>query len=62
MSPCGIAGAAADFSSGISVMSASVVSSSDAIDAAFCSATRSTYAGSMMPAFIMSTYSMLSAS
>jgi hypothetical protein len=31
MSPCGIAGAAADFSSGISVMSASVVSSSDAI-------------------------------
>ena len=42
MSPCGIAGAAADFSSGISVMSVSVVSSSDAIDAAFCSATRST--------------------
>ena len=43
-------------------MSASVVSSSDAIDAAFCSAPRSTFAGSMMPAYIMSTYSMLSAS
>src|SRR5919202_5326828 len=33
MSPCGIAGAAAGFSSGMSVMSASVVSSSDAIEA-----------------------------
>ena len=37
-----IAGAAADLSSGISVTSASVVSSSEAIDAAFSSATRST--------------------
>src|SRR5712691_5039144 len=35
MSPCGIAGAAADLSSGMSVTSASVVSSSEAIDAAF---------------------------
>jgi hypothetical protein len=43
-------------------MSASVVSRSDAIDAAFCSATRSTLVGSMMPACTMSTYSMLSAS
>src|SRR5215813_2795335 len=55
-------GAAAGFSSGRSVTSASVVSSNDATDAAFCSATRSTLVGSMMPAEIMSTYSMLSAS
>src|SRR5260370_135408 len=46
----------------MSVTSASVVSSSEAIDAAFCSATRSTFAGSMMPACSMSTYSLLSAS
>ena len=35
---------------GRSVISASVVSSSEATDAAFCSATRSTLVGSMMPA------------
>jgi len=45
-----MAGAAAGLSSGRSVISASVVSSSDATDAAFCSATRSTLVGSMMPA------------
>jgi len=62
MSPCGIDGAPpAGFSSGMSVMRASVVSSSDAIDAAFCSATRSTFVGSMMPAWTMSTNSMVSA-
>src|SRR5439155_590400 len=48
--------------SGMSVMSASVVSSRDAIDAAFCRATRSTLVGSMIPACIMSTYSLVSAS
>jgi hypothetical protein len=48
-------GAAAAFSSGRSVMSASVVRSSEATDAAFCSAHRSTLVGSMMPAWIMST-------
>src|SRR5262245_60583101 len=62
MSPCGIAGAAAGLSSGMSVISASVVSRREAIDAAFCSATRSTLVGSMIPAWTMSTYSMLSAS
>src|SRR3989338_7641188 len=59
MSPCGIAGAAADLSSGMSAISASVVSRSEAIDAAFCSATRSTLAGSIIPAWSMSTNSML---
>ena len=38
------------FSSGISETRASVVSSSDAIDAAFCSAERTTLVGSMTPA------------
>src|SRR5438876_983365 len=61
MSPCGIGGASF-FSSGRSVISASVVSSSEAIDAAFSSATRSTLVGSMIPACSMSTNSMLSAS
>jgi hypothetical protein len=41
MSPCGIAGAAADLSSGMSVISAWVVSRSEAIDAAFSIAARS---------------------
>ncbi len=40
--------------SGISEMSASVVSSSEAIDEAFCSALRTTLAGSMTPAFTRS--------
>src|SRR3989337_1321952 len=48
MSPCGIAGAAADLSSGMSAISAS-----------FVSATRSTLAGSIIPAWSMSTNSML---
>src|SRR5438067_2029867 len=48
--------------SGPSVTITSVVSSSDAIDAACWSATRSTLVGSMMPATIMSTYSWVSAS
>jgi hypothetical protein len=39
-------------SSGMSVMSASMVSSSEAIAAAFSSATRSTFGGSMMPACV----------
>jgi hypothetical protein len=43
------AGASA-FSSGISLMRASVVSSREAIDAAFCSAERTTLVGSMTPA------------
>src|SRR4030095_1656516 len=47
---------------GPSVTITSVVSSSDAIDAACCSATRSTLVGSMIPATIMSTYSWVSAS
>ena len=47
--PGGMAGMADSFS-GRSVMSASVVSSNDAIDAAFCSAIRSTFVGSMIPA------------
>src|SRR2546421_5568 len=48
--------------SGPSVMSASVVSSNEAIDAACCSATRSTLVGSMIPACSISTYSLVSAS
>src|SRR5213594_4636953 len=48
--------------SGTSVMSASVVSRRDAIEAAFCRATRSTLVGSMIPACNMSTYSLVSAS
>ena len=42
------------FSSGMSQTSASVVSSSEAIDAAFCSAERTTLVGSMTPAAIRS--------
>jgi len=51
--PPGIAGASF-LSSGISETSASVVSRSDAIDEAFCSALRTTLAGSMTPAFTRS--------
>ena len=43
-------------------MSASVVRRSDAIDAAFCRAIRSTLVGSMIPASIMSTVWFVSAS
>src|SRR5262245_22569444 len=56
-SPCGMGGAAGPFSSGRSVTSASVVSISEAMEAAFSSATRSTLVGSMTPACSMSTYS-----
>ena len=51
--PPGIAGASF-FSSGISATIASVVSRSDAIDEAFCSALRTTLAGSMTPALTRS--------
>ena len=55
--PPGIAAAGRSFfSSGISETSASVVSSSDAIDEAFCSAVRTTLAGSMTPAVTRSSY------
>src|ERR1700722_13259180 len=53
--PPGMAGA---FSfSGFSAITASVVRNRPAIEAAFCSADRVTFAGSMMPALNMSTYS-----
>src|SRR3989454_645863 len=61
MSPCGIGGASF-FSSGRSVISASVVSRSEAIDAALSSATRSTLVGSMIPPCRMSTNSIVLAS
>ena len=48
--PCG----ASDFGSGMSATIASVVSRSDEIDAAFCSAFRTTLVGSMTPALTMS--------
>src|SRR5919204_543722 len=54
---CGAAAAA--FSSGRSVTSASVVSSRPATDAAFFSAERSTFVRSMMPACRLATNSML---
>ena len=50
-------GAFSSFSSGISETSASVVSRSDAIDAAFCSAERTTLVGSMTPASTRFSYS-----
>lgn len=50
------------FSSGISETSASVVSRSVAIEAAFWSALRVTLVGSMMPRFTMSQYSSVAAS
>ena len=48
---------AGEFFSGFSAMTASVVRKSAAMEAAFCSAERVTFAGSMMPSAIMSTYS-----
>ncbi len=51
--PPGVAGAF--FFSGFSAITASVVRNRPAIDAAFCSADRVTFAGSMMPALNMST-------
>src|SRR5262249_21759107 len=51
----GAGGAPADFfSSGFSVTTASVVSSSPATEDAFCSAVRTTLVGSMIPAFMRS--------
>src|ERR1700683_2187205 len=47
--------------SGFSAMTASVVRNRPAIEAAFCSAERVTFAGSMMPALNMSTYSPVAA-
>src|SRR5207302_2633230 len=58
----GIGGAGAPFFSGMSVTSASVVSRSPAMDAAFCTADRVTLVGSMMPALTISVYSPLAAS
>ena len=60
MSPPAPAGIAGVFS-GLSAITASVVKKSAAIDAAFCYAERVTFAGSMMPALIMSTYSPVAA-
>ncbi len=57
----GMGGAAAPFFSGMSVTSASVVSSRAAIEAAFRSAERVTLVGSMIPAETMSTYSPVAA-
>ena len=48
--------AGAGFFSGISAIMASVVSISEAIDAAFCSAVRVTLVGSMTPAATRSSY------
>src|SRR5271165_5471856 len=58
--PPGMAGALSF--SGFSAITASVVRNRPAIDAAFCSAERVTFAGSMMPALNMSTYSPVEAS
>ena len=55
------AASAPAFFSGLSAMTASVVRNSAAMDAAFSSAERVTFAGSMMPEAIMSTYSPLAA-
>jgi hypothetical protein len=55
--PSGIPPPAGAFSfSGLSATTASVVRNRAAIDAAFCSADRVSLAGSMMPAFIRSSY------
>ena len=53
--------AGAGFFSGLSAITASVVKNSAAIDAAFCNAERVTFAGSIIPALIMSTYSPVAA-
>ena len=60
MSPPAPAGIAGVFS-GLSAITASVVKNSAAIEAAFCNAQRVTFAGSMMPDLIMSTYSPVAA-
>src|SRR6202161_3185090 len=58
--PLGMAGASFFF--GVSTTMASVVIMRRATDAASCSATRTTFAGSTMPAFSMSTYCSVCAS
>ena len=55
MTPGGIAGPSSFF--GFSATVASVVISNPAIDAAFCSAARTTFVGSRIPIFTMSPYS-----
>ena len=62
-SPCHPVGspAGAGFFSGLSATTASVVRNRPAIDAAFCSAERVTFTGSLMPAASMSTYSPVAA-
>ena len=55
MSPPPPGAAGAGFFSGFSAITASVVRNRPAIEAAFCSADRVTFAGSMMPALNMST-------
>ena len=60
MPPPGMAGAAFS-SSFFSTTTHSVVSRSEAMDAAFCSAVRVTLVGSRMPAYTMSTYSPVAA-
>ena len=50
MPPPGIP--ASGFSSGLSLINASVVSSRDAMELAFCNAARTTLVGSMTPAVI----------
>src|SRR5580704_12297189 len=62
MSPPPPGAAGAGFFSGFSTITASVVRNRPAIDAAFCSADLVTFAGSMMPALNMSTYSPVAAS
>ena len=54
--PGGIPPPIGSFFSGLSAMRHSVVSTRLAIDAAFCSAERVTFAGSMMPAFSISSH------
>ena len=58
--PGGIIGAGFSFS-GFSQITASVVRSIDATDAAFSSATLVTFVGSITPAFIRFSYSSVSA-
>jgi hypothetical protein len=59
-SPPGIG--AAGFGSGLSAITASVVKKNQGgLDAAFCNADRVTFAGSIIPALIMSTYSPVAA-
>ena len=60
--PPAAAGLAAGSGAGMSVTSDSVVSTMAAMEAAFCSAERVTFVGSVTPRSIMSVYSSLAAS